>query len=115
MITEFLSMKLHWNSIIMAKWLNRQASPIHTRWAILLIQSTKSRKSELQSKEIEVIHAGRYFEGDVTMDSQGSEDNNIAIITMNHNAEGNKHMIVENVDFYTENQEAVDAYFVMHG
>jgi hypothetical protein len=63
---------------------------------------------ELQSKEIEVIHAGRRFEGDAPMDSQDSKDNEVAIITMNRNDEGIKHIIVDNVDFCTKNQDAVD-------
>jgi hypothetical protein len=48
---------------------------------------------ELQSKEIEVMHAGRNFEGDAAMNSQDSEDNEVAFITMSHNDEGIKHIL----------------------
>jgi hypothetical protein len=34
---------------------------------------------------------------------------------MNHNNKGIKHINVENVDFYTRNQEAVSACFKQHG
>ncbi len=69
----------------------------------------------MKNKEIEVMHARKYDGSDnEEMDSNVNLGNHVGIITMTNGDGETKYILVENVDRYVKNCDAVDACFEQH-